>query len=603
MPFTQNPLHPLHQLGVSIEIDEPDATEVIFELHPFDDLDIEQPLKLKGSIKKAHLSDLLGSGDMISERIQSLQEKYNKFSDSSTYLNRLSGLYDIVNQPDMSHHYLEKALEVAGSDPYLKHRLGNALLDKGDMAGAQAIFSQLSDEHDIDALVKLAYLTTISGNVSEATKLVTEALSRNPIHYGARMLFGCLCLYQKNYEFAVRHFKEAQIEKPYSSTACVNLAAAYCCLGDFDSALKSLNKAVAIDPLNENAVLFLADLSRELRKDELAIKSLKTFIEYNNDSGRGWERLARASYYIEDYKLAFQALKSQGDIGEFTPEIWNNLGLISWRMGDKDKSATFFKNAIKKAESNGEDKLFYEVNYSWLLIEMKRYEEILGLNADCNALRLREESKSFGDAVLQRVISLEALNKFEQAYSDADSYLLEYKDDTLIRLKLLLHMNYYTTVIEVDKEKSIKLADEIFSFISSSNVTIDKELKGRAYNSVMFAFLEFDCLDKAMKVRDYLSQFVHISPYATATLGLLHLKCGHYKRGKELYEEGIGLAVDSKIKKRIRQRMFLELGLFHLKAGDKKAAYSFFQKAKNQKLGYPYITARAKKLAASVSAR
>ena len=73
---------------------------------------------------------------------------------------------------------------------------------------------------------------------------------------------------------------------------------------------------------------------------------------------------------------------------------------------------------------------------------------------------------------------------------------------------------------------------------------------------------------KAQQHLNKISRYIHIDPYATATLGLLYFKRGNIDKGMALYEEAMRLAPIAYERRRIGQKMNLELGFALLARGD-----------------------------------
>src|SRR5206468_4159786 len=61
-------------------------------------------------------------------------------------------------------------------------------------------------------------------------------------------------------------------------------------------------------------------------------------------------------------------------------------------------------------------------------------------------------------------------------------------------------------------------------------------------NNFAFAFIEAGQFEQAQRYLTELSNAIHKDPYPTATLGLLHMRRGHFERGESLYEEAIHIA-------------------------------------------------------------
>ena len=119
-------------------------------------------------------------------------------------------------------------------------------------------------------------------------------------------------------------------------------------------------------------------------------------------------------------------------------------------------------------------------------------------------------------------------------------------------------------------------------------------------NNLVFALLRFQEYDHATRHLGKLSRWVHVDPYATATLGMYNLCRGRIKRAEVLYRESMLLANDAISKERIRQRMSIEFGRYFLGQGDKRQADKYLGRAIKQKSGFDYARSEARTLLSNI---
>jgi len=121
---------------------------------------------------------------------------------------------------------------------------------------------------------------------------------------------------------------------------------------------------------------------------------------------------------------------------------------------------------------------------------------------------------------------------------------------------------------------------------------IDIVRRNALINNIAFALIEIGSLDEADRLLQRLSDRVHKDPYPTATLGLLHLKRGRLEKGKFLYDEAVRLAVSDQDKRRIRQKLNLELALYWMPLNNNNAL-KYLDRVVAEKRGVSQISSQA----------
>jgi len=588
----------VHRKKIIIDVSESSDEQLVFELNPVEELQDKVKIEVKGSIWHAVQNDSLGLKDFLSGKLDALKDKFNHFEHSPTYLSHLSALSELIGHTDSSKHFLEKALSAGGDKNLFGNKIGKNLLLENKAEEAADVFRGLDLTVNVEANLRLGYLAVLSSQFDVASNYVDAALSIDAAHYGTRVFAGGLSIYEGEYETAIRHFRVALSERPNSSTAYVNLAAAYSCLGHSSKAIASLKKAIAIDPLNSNAVIFFADLLFQEKRNGLAIEPLLYFIKYNGEAVAAWERLGRACYFSGQYDKTINALVKQAEITGYNSSVWNNLGLANWKSKKHEKASTFFRNALKAHDDNGCSPDVALSNYCWFLIEHRKYGEIIQLtnqvleSIESKAIKTKHEEL----ILLQHCVALEGNKQFQEAFQKLNGYLKAGIEDVEVKVKMLLHTTYHLTAISPDKDEAFSHSEQLLSIALQFKNILDDTLVCRSLNNVMFTSLEFDDLGKAEHVMNFLSKFYHSDAYATATLGLLYLKKNQVDKAVSLYDEAVSLVTDQKMKKRIRQRMNLELGIHYQQADDLKQATRYLKRAIDNRLGYEYVSNQAQEL-------
>ena len=534
-----------------------------------------------------------------------LSKKHERFGSSYTYLSHLAQLRQLVGDLDGAERHLREALRT-NQTSFLRVDLSALLIEKNDYQSALQILHQGDISNDLQTNLRLAHISVRQEQIEDAERYVNQALLVDNTNYEAQLFSGAIHLYKMEWAQAVRSFRVAAETKDDSSVLCTNLAAAYWRLGEEEKAVKSLRKAVFLDPLNETAVLFLADVMFSLGTPEKCIAPLEAILSYNQDNPEIWARAARAYYEsgtkgLKDksrLQKSLDALKIQLKVqGPLHSEILNNLGVVQNELGNASHSRRYFERAWIKAKQLNENEDIPFLNLLNVLVQLKQYKEVIRLS--------KVHLKSRGDDALPSIFvyyidSMGATGKSGQAAIEAERILqLNIADDT-VNVELLSHLFCYKAHIEPDPVSItgfMRMLEEIFD----RNQGIPQNLRRRALNNMVFALLRIGDINRAKHFLGILGQWVHRDSCATATLGLYHLKMGRVDRAKALYKESIELEADSVSKIRIRQRMNIELGRFYLDQGDNRRGVRHLKQAINKTGGYDYAVEEGRGLLRSLT--
>ncbi len=537
------------------------------------------------------------------DNLISLQNKYQRYKDSPTFLTHLSNLSSLTSRLPDAVGYLRSAVAVC-NEPFLVHGLGAALIEQGEDGEALDVFANCDLEEDVHANLRIAHLLARKNRITEAEKYVENALRINNVDFSARMFEGAIHLWKGNWESAIRAFRVAAEENRNSSPLYVNLAAAYWGVGEEDKAIRTLRKACTIDPLNVNAVLFLADTMFLKGTPEACIGPLNTLREYEQTNPAIWARIARAHYEhakktnddTHALRRALDALKKQAALKDDS-QVWNNIGVVYSTMRDLHKARRYYTHSWIKAQELGEEADLPFSNLLSALVELEKYRDVFRLSGEF--LKSRAPGSQLTSAAyrifLHHVVSMEALGERGKAAVEAERLLEEGAADQEVKVELLTHLFYYRTIIEPDREVIEKYIPVALRDLETCR-DLPKPLRLRMLNNVVFSLLEYDEVERARTLLGELSQWIHVDPYATATFGLFHAKCGNMDRAERYYREAISLIHDKVTKVRFRQRMYLELGKSHAKYGDRREARRYLLKAANERQGYTYIREDARRI-------
>lgn len=528
----------------------------------------------------------------LAGEFERLQSKRDRFADSPTYLMRLANLAELTGRRDVEFEFLKRAASV---DKHIvfKHRLGDNLISREFGLEAKELFRTCNLETDIYANLRIAYFEVQERRFDEAKRIVERGLAIDPLHFGARLFHGALCLGMGKFEHAVQSFRVAQEERPNSSSLNTNMALAYLYLGQTEKAFSSLKLAVSFDPFNQNAVALLSDLAFSKQRNEDAVPALRYFLSLEQREAAMWARLARALLKLGDTNEAIAALKRQGSL-EDTGAVWNNLG-VAYTKADRGRALSAFNHAIKKG--HGRDSILAARNLAFMLLELGSFDEAQALCEQVikgNHGQPLQADRELSDLFVAYVVALERRGRIGDACKVCETVLKDPEAAVNLRAWLItaLIANYSLDV--GDTERIVELMDEAEQLIGSLPKE-DRKRRDMLLNNLAFASAEIGLLDRAERYINPILQLIHKEPYPTATLGLMKIRRGQFERGVELYEEAVHLANNPRDKARVRQKLNLEKSLILLNDNPARAA-RLLKKVIGEKDGSSQLARRGRSL-------
>jgi len=503
---------------------------------------------------------------------EQLEKKKARFGNSKTFITHLANLAELAGRREAEYEVLADTPEEL-RDPFMQRLIAENLISRGRSDEAEKILLAHDLANDTAASLRIAFFLVQRNDLDEAARVVSRVLSIDPFNYGGRLFEGALRLAKGQIHQAIQSFKIAEEERPTSSVLFTNMAIAYVCAKKNEKALAALRKAVAFDPLNENAVSLLADVSHAVGHDENAVPALRYFVSLEQRAPSIWGRLARALLEIKQPQEALDALRRQAS-QEDTSAVWNNIGVARVALKRRSEALSAFKHAIQKvAADTRADGLLAVRNSLALLVEEKHYDEVIRLAR----IALKEDNdhlcrhdKKLCDIYVFMLHSMRHMDRMQEAMRICEELL---KDEHIaydLRIWLVTQMLAYYAIVPEQADRAVALGRDYQGALENLDAVRDGLREG-FINNLIFAFAETGHVEEAQALLSHMSNLVHHSPYPTATLGLLHFRKGHIDRGVALYEEAIRLAVQVREKARIRQKLNLELGLYLLPTEPRRA--------------------------------
>ncbi|MBR8064354.1 tetratricopeptide repeat protein [Burkholderia ambifaria] len=569
---------------------------------PIEDIaEIDRLKVAQFSIDEVMIRNSAISGSAFSVELSEQLKKQSLHAYSPVFNNRLANLAQLAGDRDLEERFLKKAVELSG-ESYFFDRLGENLILQERFADAEKLFSERNLEKDLHANLRLAFFHVKRSDFSAASKILNRAVEIDPLDYSSRLFQGSLSLVAGDPLSAIRVFRIAEEVRPNSSVLHANFSIAYASLGNYDRALGFAKRAVALDPLNKNALGLLADLSFRQKCNDDAIPALRYFLGFEQKQPQIWAQLARALLEIGSFDEAISALRRQGSLVD-SPEIWNNLGVAYHRKGratSQKALEAFAYAASNKWNVHERVSVVALRNFCAMLVTQGEHERVISAtnsvvkNSELTRLALQDIEVS--DLFAFRILSLSHIGHREQAVELAEALLDVPNGNSSLKAWVAAWAIAFYALRE-DPRASV-LSERFVGLFWEPEV----KKAGRAdmlVNNIAFAYAELGDLARADEYLRLVSNRIHKDPYPTATLGLLHLRRGHEDRGTHLYEEAIHLALGASDKARIRQKMHLELAQFKYR-DNLSAARRHLEKAIAITGGAPELTERARVMRATL---
>jgi tetratricopeptide (TPR) repeat protein len=559
---------------VRVVFDDENPMAFSFVLAPQDDIAEIDTLRTGNLCLQdlvVNLTEKMSEGFRI--EYDNLLAKAPVFEKSTTYKNRVANLEGILGNYEQEQRYLDSAYALS-REPFFVHRKVESLYNQGAADTAHKVLQTLDLKADIYANLRTAALHVVGGDLTGAEEFVARAVHIDPMDFRCRLFEGALLLARGSYEMAIRSFRVASEERTTSSALHANLAIAYRRMHKVLKALRSAKRAVALDPLNTNSLMLLADLAFEHHRDEDALPSLMYFVEFEQKDERIWSRLARSLLRIGRPQECIQALKRQASLRD-SSEVWNNLGIAYEMSGDSERGRRSFFRAMDLAEEAGHEYFLAARNLSQSLVNKDPHGELLPFVQ--GVLKLDLDGKVIRDRALSDlyVFEIHSLVKTGDEKA-AESRLVELLSEHAIADNLAIWVSaaLITNLALNDKaEKAVEIAKAYEGILTHAG-DFDIYRKERFINNTAFALAELGQLAAAEQCLSKIQQSIHKEPYPTATLGLINFRRGHVERATRLYEEAVLLATARSDRVRIRQKLDLELGKYWSKVDPRKAVRS-----------------------------
>jgi|GEM_PF-1107836 len=242
----------------------------------------------------------------------------------------------------------------------------SAMMMALNRTGQYATAMQLAKKHENEPVVLFSQAKCQQEIDPQAALGTLEKLWNSHVIIPASFsLGGKINQEQKVYYSAINRYEEGleywQNESRWHELAADN----WSLVGDKQNSTAHLEKALELDPGNDEIRLKLGKVLLDSNENELAIEQLKTVCKNEVNQYEAWETLAEAYYKSGKTDLSLEAAERAADVNAFSVKPHILSARIILDKGDADKALDQIQKALKQDGKNAEGLLI--LGKAWLL--------------------------------------------------------------------------------------------------------------------------------------------------------------------------------------------------------------------------------------------
>ncbi|XP_038179193.1 tetratricopeptide repeat protein 21A isoform X2 [Arvicola amphibius] len=385
-----------------------------------------------------HSSLLLGDAFMnIQEPEKALEvydEAYRKNPHDASLVSRIGQAYMKTHQYAKAINYYEAAQKISGQD-FLCCELAELLLKLKKYHKAEKVLKQALERdsgvkdipslmNEVKCLLLLAKVyknhkkEDVVGTLNQALDLQSRILKRVPLEQPEtlpvqKQLAVSICVQtgehyvtEKDYDNAVKSYKDALSYSPTDNKVALELAQLYLLQGQLDLCEQRCGPLLQMEQTHERAAVMLADLMFRKQNYEAAISLYRQVLEKAPDNFLVLNKLIdllRRSGKLEEAPAFFELAKKVSSRVPLEPGFNYCQGLYCWHIGQPNEALKFL-NKARKDSTWGQIATCYMVQ-----ICLNPDNEIVGgetfesLMADSNSTS-RKESQQHGVRTAEKLL-------------------------------------------------------------------------------------------------------------------------------------------------------------------------------------------------------
>ncbi len=203
---------------------------------------------------------------------------------------------------------------------------------------------------DVDNLLDAASQSYRAGDLPRAEALCREILQHAPRSTNALHLLGVMARQTRRLDLAIRSLSHAISVWDQDPAIHFNLASALHDAGQWDKAIESYQKAIALKPDFIDALLSLGGALLAARRTDEAIESYQEILQQQPNHAKAHNALGCAYLQMQRYPQAEQALRQAIKHKPNYPGAYNNLGQALEHQDRWEEAIRAYQTALEQEE-------------------------------------------------------------------------------------------------------------------------------------------------------------------------------------------------------------------------------------------------------------
>ena len=206
-------------------------------------------------------------------------------------------------------HWFELAKQLSGNHPTFLAEIALTKLNQGKLAESYTLAAEANEANpeDLDIATFYAKVCLAYGYASKAMKVLEAAIDSNPTHHEAIKLISTAAVQSGIIPVPLDRIQQFIRLRPNDATAHTTLGIAHRLNGNQELAIESLDRALSIDPKNQEALASKAEVLISLGRPTEAIKLLEG-ADHENSAALSLA-LSRGHRVQGDYQSAIGGIK------------------------------------------------------------------------------------------------------------------------------------------------------------------------------------------------------------------------------------------------------------------------------------------------------
>ncbi len=341
--------------------------------------DYDEAIKITGAedaLPTHTISDLL-----LIARAEALYDK-GDFENSEVYVNSLRGLYE--NLPFLIQYkkkisndipldtYLPQYSE-KDTNSYMMNIIADDKYNKNELNEAEKDFIKISsyDIFDKNSKIKLGLISYKNKNYQQAVKYFKQALILDCINPIVWTFYGASLFNINDKESAEEAFESSMIIPKDSVLAIVNYSMYLFAQGKIIEAQQYAEKALRLDNSAHSAWIARGRICRKYGNFEDALSSAESAIAKRQDDIIGWILKGAIQIEMGELQDATYTLRKSAELNRNSAEVWYNLGVLALKEGKLELAKSNAERAIREKRELFEAIYLYSVCLNFA----KKHEE------------------------------------------------------------------------------------------------------------------------------------------------------------------------------------------------------------------------------------